>query len=65
MNFVKDKLYHRRSLHNQYGGNPQGGISNCRNHPIIFIFTGSSGEQYGYEDGWDKDGYIRYTGIRG
>ena len=62
MNFIKNKLYNRRQLHDQYGGNRQNGISNCKGHPIIFIFTGSSGEQYGYEDGWDSEGYFRYTG---
>ena len=62
MNFIKNKLYNRRQLHEQYGGNRQNGISNCKGHPIIFIFTGSSGEQYGYEDGWDSEGYFRYTG---
>ena len=24
-------------------------------------FTGSSGQQYGYEDGWDEDGVFIYT----
>tara|TARA_Y100000813_G_C24126714_1_gene335510 strand:+ start:1 stop:858 length:858 start_codon:yes stop_codon:yes gene_type:complete len=62
MEFIKNKLYTRRDLHRKYGGNPQSGISNCRDYPIIFIFTGSSGEQYGYEDGWDSEGYFRYTG---
>lgn len=62
MNFIKNKLYRRGSLHDQYGGNRQNGISNCKNHPIIFIFTGSTGEQYGYSDGWDNEGYFLYTG---
>lgn len=62
MNFSKNKTYNRRILHKEFGGNPQGGISYPKLHPVIFIFTGSSGELYGYEDGWDIDGYFRYTG---
>ena len=57
MNFTKSKLYKRSVLHDEFGGNRQGGISNSKNHPVIFIFTGSSGELYGYEDGWDIEGF--------
>lgn len=60
--FEIDKIYKRSDLHDQYGGNRQGGIANCANHPLIFIFTGISGEQYGYEDGWDEDNFFHYTG---
>ena len=28
---------------------------------IVFLFTGETGEQYGYSDGWDGD-YFMYTG---
>jgi 5-methylcytosine-specific restriction enzyme A len=62
MDFIKNNFYNRRKLHEQYGGNQQSGISNCPNHSLILIFTGSSGEQYGYEDGWDNEGFFRYTG---
>ena len=62
MDFIKNEKYKRAELHDKYGGNEQGGISNCAGHPTIFIFTGSSGEQYGYQDGWDSEGYYRYTG---
>jgi len=62
MNFTKSKLYKRSVLHDEFGGNRQGGISNSKNHPVIFIFTGNSGELYGYEDGWDIEGFFRYTG---
>ena len=34
---IKNKLYNRRQLHDQYGGNRQNGISNCKGHPIILI----------------------------
>ena len=60
--FVKGKIYIRRDLHNKYGGNRQGGISNCKNHPFIFVFTGKAGKSHGYEDGWSEDGYFLYTG---
>lgn len=60
--FEINKTYQRRAIHAQYGGNAQGGISNCADHPIILIFTGTNGEKHGYEDGWDKDGYFHFTG---
>ena len=47
MMFEINKLYRRSELHDQYGGNRQGGIANCANHPIIFIFTGKSGKGHG------------------
>jgi 5-methylcytosine-specific restriction protein A len=40
----------------------RGGISTPREHPLIFLFTGESGEQYGYHDGWELDGTFRYFG---
>jgi hypothetical protein len=60
--FETGKIYIRRAIHKQYGGNPQGGIANCADHPIILIFTGPSGTQHGYEDGWDASGFFHYTG---
>lgn len=47
--FKIGKIYKRSKLHDSYGGNRQSGISNCANYPRIFIFTGKSGEQHGYE----------------
>jgi 5-methylcytosine-specific restriction protein A len=56
-------VYNRRSdIHGSYGGQWQGGISTPRDWPLIFLFTGESGEQYGYEDGWDENGVFLYTG---
>lgn len=60
--FEKDKVYIRRELHDKYGGNRQGGISNCKNQQFIFVFTGKAGKSHGYEDGWSEDGYFYYTG---
>ena len=45
-----------------YGGQPQGGISTPSKHPLIFLFTGSSGKEFGYEDNWDNSGIYHYTG---
>ena len=39
-----------------------GGISTPARFPFVFIFTGKSGEQYGYKDGWTPDGTYLYTG---
>ena len=45
-----------------YGGNRQGGISPSAKVPYIFIFSGKSGSQYGYKDGWDNPYVFSYTG---
>jgi hypothetical protein len=42
--------YKRAKIHNQHGGNRQGGISPCANYPYVFLFTGDSGQKHGYED---------------
>lgn len=55
--FVIGKEYIRRSLHELYGGQRQGGIVTPKDHPFILIFTGDSGADYGYKDHW-----IFYTG---
>ncbi len=60
--FIQGKRYLRRELHATYGGQQQGGISTPRDHPLIFLFTGDVGEQYGYQDGWDSEGMFFYTG---
>jgi 5-methylcytosine-specific restriction enzyme A len=61
--FIPDHIYNRRSdIHSVYGGNWQSGISPSANHPYIFIFSGKSGHQHGYEDGWDNPNVFSYTG---
>jgi len=60
--FVPGQVYRRRDLHKQYGGQQQGGISTPSRFPFIVIFTGDSGEQYGYKDGWQENGIFYYTG---
>lgn len=51
----------RRKLHEYFGGQQQGGISTPANHPVILAFTGSSGGQHGYNDGW-SNGVFCYFG---
>jgi 5-methylcytosine-specific restriction protein A len=61
--FELGKTYNRRAdIHAKFGGQQQGGCSTPTDHPFIFLFTGKSGEQYGYEDGWDADGVFLFTG---
>ena len=60
--FIQGHLYRRRTLHDRYGGQRQGGISTPSQHPLILLFTGQSGEQHGYTDGWSADGLFLYTG---
>ncbi|MFI7382979.1 restriction endonuclease [Streptomyces sp. NPDC049813] len=53
----------RVHLHEQYGGNRQTGISYPSRAPYIFLFTHHTrGQQYGYNDGWGKDGLYHYCG---
>jgi 5-methylcytosine-specific restriction enzyme A len=61
--FKPGRPYHRQQdIHGPFGGSPRGGIAPCRNFPLVFLFTGGSGEQYGYEDDWASDDVFVYTG---
>lgn len=61
--FVPNHIYNRRGdIHAKYGGNWQSGICPSANFPYIFIFSGKSGKQHGYEDGWDNPSIFTYTG---
>lgn len=62
--FEEGAEYSRRNdIHGVFGGQQQGGISTPKGHPYVFIFTGKSGTQYGYEDGWhESEGVFLYTG---
>ena len=60
--FIPNQLYKRSLIHDEYGGNRQGGISPSAKVPYIFIFSGKSGAQYGYRDGWDNNNIFTYTG---
>jgi len=60
--FIADHEYRRRALHELYGGTMQAGIAPSSSHPIVFLFSGPQGEQYGYQDGWQPDGSYHYSG---
>ena len=61
--FELGRAYKRRDeIHKVYGGQEQGGISTPAGHPLIFLFTGEAGHDYGYKDGPDENGVFRYTG---
>ena len=61
--FIPNQIYHRRrDIHTHYRGNWQSGISSSATFPYIFIFSGRSGHQHGYKDGWDNPNVFSYTG---
>ncbi len=61
--FTVGKEYRRSDLHDQHGGSRQGGISPSAKSPLVLLFTGESGKQYGYlADGFQEDGTFCYTG---
>lgn len=55
ISFTPGKHYKRAEIHDQFGGNRQRGISASAKESIIFIFSGASGTQYGYSDGWNEE----------
>jgi 5-methylcytosine-specific restriction protein A len=61
--FVVGQIYNRRKdLHEVHGGQRQGGISTPNDCPSVFLFTGESGDTYGYHDEFREDGTFWYTG---
>jgi 5-methylcytosine-specific restriction protein A len=61
--FVTHQTYVRRTdIHGPFGGQQQGGISTPANYPGIFIFTGHGAGIVGYQDRYEADGSLRYTG---
>lgn len=61
--FIPNQIYNRRAdIHALYGGNWQSGICPSADYPYIFIFSGKSGHQHGYKDGWDNPNVFTYTG---
>lgn len=60
--FEVGETYTRSNLHDRYGGMRQSGIAPTRDFPIVFLFSGSSGESHGYEDEFLDDGRVIYTG---
>jgi 5-methylcytosine-specific restriction protein A len=61
--FVVGKVYDRwTDINVPHGGSRQSGISPSSRTAAIFLFTGDTGEQYGYRDDFDADGVFSYTG---
>lgn len=60
--FEKGEIYKRSLIHDMYGGSRQSGIAPSAKYPYIFIFTGSSGNRYGYKDRWENKNVFSYTG---
>jgi 5-methylcytosine-specific restriction protein A len=57
------KSYNRRQdIHARFRGQQQGGICTPANHPVVIVFTGETGRQHGYADGWTPEGVYRYYG---
>src|SRR5258708_2260918 len=50
--FQPGNIYRRRDLHANWGGQQQGGISTPANADYALLFTGESGNKYGYYDKW-------------
>lgn len=61
--FIPNQIYNRRrDINDRFGGNAQSGISVSSSFPYIFIFSGKSGHQHGYRDGWINPHIFEYTG---
>lgn len=60
--FEVGRIYRRRDLHRDYGGNEQTGISTPAHQPFIFLFAGEAGKRHGYSDGWTSEWTYSYTG---
>jgi 5-methylcytosine-specific restriction protein A len=60
--FIKGMQYKRKDIHDAFGGQRQGGISTPQKYPFIFLFTGGTGNKYGYKDEQINDDIFFYTG---
>jgi 5-methylcytosine-specific restriction enzyme A len=60
--FELGKVYRRRDLHGEFGGQRQGGIVTPISTPIILLITGKAGLGYGYNDEELQDGTFVYYG---
>lgn len=61
--FKVGEIYNRqKEIHEPFGGQEQSGISTPQKHPYIFIFSGQKGQDFGYKDGWNKEGRFLYCG---
>lgn len=62
LDLKKDSIYSRQEIHDSIGGQRQYDISTPRNYNAILLFTGTSGMNHGYHDGWRNDGVFLYSG---
>ncbi|WP_224268573.1 HNH endonuclease [Haloprofundus salinisoli] len=60
--FDVGQRYNRWDLHDTYGGQRYRGIATPADSDAVFLFTGDSGKDYGYEDQFLEDGRFIYTG---
>jgi len=61
--FELGRAYSRaREITGRFGGSGQSGIAPSKSVPTIFLFTGGSGTQYGYEDAFEESGCLLYVG---
>jgi 5-methylcytosine-specific restriction protein A len=61
--YIVGQEYTRQTdIHDRFGGSRQSGMSTTANYPLIFLFTGPTGEQHGYSDGFASNGQFYYTG---
>jgi 5-methylcytosine-specific restriction protein A len=60
--FEVGRIYRRSEVHDEYGGQRQGGISTPRDHPIVLLVSGEEGASFGYDDDELDDGTLLYFG---
>ncbi len=59
--FEIGRIYKRRAVQAEHGGQQQGGISTPKGRPYLLLFSGA-GQEYGYRDGWDENRVFLYSG---
>jgi 5-methylcytosine-specific restriction protein A len=63
IDFPVGQVLKRAQIHERLGGQQQGGISTPARFPVVILFTGEQGTQYGYDDGYrNGDDLYWYTG---
>jgi len=60
--FKVGETYNRWFIHDVLKGERYKGISKPSEHPFLLLFTGESGDDYGYEDEFLEDDTFLYTG---
>lgn len=61
--FIKNRIYQRKAIHDEFGGSRERGISMSAKSPMIFIFSSEAGADFGYKNGWNKErDLFYYTG---